>query len=91
MLNIFASTIDIDTIDGSVLNIISGALAMSNSFVVLSLISLISSDVIISFIQADMIDEVTGSRSTDSAVQTQSKVRDQFEIKDGRDAKITQL
>jgi hypothetical protein len=91
MLNIFASTIDIKTFDEKLLSVFSGILALSNSFVILSLISLISSDVIISFIQADLIDEVTGSTSTTSVVQTQSKVRDEFNVKDGRDAKITQL
>ena len=92
ILNIFASTIDIKIIiEYQLLSVLSGILALSNSFVVLSLISLISSDVIISFIQADLIDEVTGSASTTSAIQTQSKVRDEFNVKDGRDAKITQL
>lgn len=91
ILNIFASNIDIKTFDIEILSVLSGLLALSNSFVVLSLISLISSDVIISFIQADLIDEVTGSTSTTSVVQSQSKVRDEFNVKDGRDAKITQL
>lgn len=91
IVNIFASNIDTKIFDDQLLSFLSGILALSNSFVVLSLISLISSDVMISFIQADLIDEVTGSASTTSVVQTQSKVRDEFNVKDGRDAKITQL
>jgi hypothetical protein len=91
LLNIFASTINIQNTNSITLNSISGALAISNSFVILSLISLISSDVIISFIQADLIDEVTGSASAIVVKQSQAKVRDEFAVKDGRNAKITQL
>lgn len=91
ILNIALSTIEMQNIDLIYIRIFSGILALSNSFVILSLISLISSDVIISFIQADMIDEVTGARAIEIVKKSEKIISDEFKVSDGKHAKITKL
>lgn len=91
LIDVTFSSIDVKELNPKYLPYISSIVALFNSFILLSLFSLISSDVLISNIQADLIDEVISQNSFSNAEETQKNVQKSFKVKDGRDAKISNL
>jgi hypothetical protein len=91
VVDISVSSVKIDGFIVNYIQYVSFTVALVNSFVILALYSLILSDVIISNIQADLIDEVVGQNAVADVEKSQKAVQDAFKVNDGTNANITKL